>query len=45
MLLFVNTASYLFPDCDVLVGLIVNVPDVAPEIGLNVVPPSVLTCH
>jgi len=42
---FVSTASYLSPDTDVVVGLIVNVPEVAPEIGLNVVPPSVETSH
>jgi hypothetical protein len=42
---FVNTARYLFPDCDVLVGEMVSVVDVAPVTFVNVVPPSVDCCH
>jgi hypothetical protein len=41
----VNTARNLLPDCDVLVGEIVSVVDVAPETLVNVVPPSVDCCH
>jgi len=33
------------PDCDVLVGEIVSVVEVAPETSLYDVPPSVDTCH
>jgi hypothetical protein len=42
---FVNTARYLLPDCEVLVGEIVSVVDVAPETFVNVAPPSVDCCH
>jgi len=42
---FANTARYRLPDNAVLVGEIVNVVDVAPERLVNVVPPSVDTCH
>jgi hypothetical protein len=42
---FVNTARYLLPDCDVLVGEIVSVVDVAPVTFVNVTPPSVDCCH
>jgi hypothetical protein len=41
---FVNTARYLFPFCERVV-VNVSVVDVAPATLLNVVPPSVLTCH
>ena len=41
---FVNTARYRFPFCvDAAVKL--SVVEVAPERLLNVIPPSVLTCH
>ncbi|MGH9822896.1 MAG: hypothetical protein ACREDR_06565, partial [Blastocatellia bacterium] len=41
---FVNTARYLYPDCD---GAGENVREVlvAPGMFVKVVPPSVLTCH
>jgi hypothetical protein len=41
---FVNTARYLFPFCEAL-AVNVSVVEVAPATLLNVVPPSVLTCH
>jgi hypothetical protein len=40
----VNTARYWFPFCDKVVVKL-RVVEVAPETLLNVVPPSVLTCH
>jgi hypothetical protein len=40
----VNTARYWFPFCDKAVVKL-RVVEVAPETLLNVVPPSVLTCH
>jgi len=43
--LLVNTARYWLPDCEVLVGEIVSVVDVAPETLVNVEPASVDTCH
>src|SRR5215831_6470905 len=39
--LLVNTARNLLPDIAVVVGEIVNVVEVAPEMLVNVVPPSV----
>jgi hypothetical protein len=41
----VNTARYWLPDSDRLVGDTVSVVEVAPETLVNVVPPSVDTCH
>src|SRR4051794_35498178 len=43
--LLVNTARYWLPDCEMLVGEIVSVVEVAPETSLNDVPPLVETCH
>src|SRR2546425_1909256 len=41
---FVNIARYRFPLCDKAVVKL-SVVEVAPETLLNVMPPSVLTCH
>ncbi len=41
---FVNTARYRLLFCDKAVVKL-SVAEVAPETGLNVTPPSVLTCH
>ena len=42
---FVKTVSYSLPLCAVVVAGRESVVDVAPAMGLHVVPPSVETCH
>jgi hypothetical protein len=43
--LFVNTARYRLPFCDEVSDVSDSVVEVAPETFVNVVPPSMLTCH
>src|SRR3989442_15967588 len=40
-----NTARYSLPDCEVLVGLIDSVAEVAPEMLPQLTPALVETCH